>query len=315
MTRLLILLSCCICWVSCAEDQSLPKAPDYADPTQWYISQRHADADVFYVISTEIGDYTLEDGTVRHLADTYLEQTRQPMYGEMLGVDTLCSGKLNYYSPYYRQCSLQSFASDSASIRFAIALDDVRQAFAYYLQHQNQGRPFVLAGFSQGAMIARELLKEMDDAVYQRMVAAYLIGIRLSEKDMQDNPRIRPAQDATDTGVTICYNSVKGEDAAYPANDGSNMVTINPVNWHTDNEVATLITEPTPLKPVAEQQKDTMTVKLDPASNLLLVNGYSATDYVLPLIGSQTSYHTREIWLYRDHLRDNIQQRLDAFLR
>ena len=313
IARFLLLLSCCILGVSCAEDKSLPKAPDYADASQWYVSQRGADADVFYIISTEIGDYTLEDGTVCHLADTYLAQTRQPMYGEMLGVDTLCSGRLNYYSPYYRQCSLQSFASDSASIRFATALDDVRRAFAYYIDNQNNGRPFVLAGFSQGAMIAKELLREMDESVFLRMVATYLIGIRVSEADLQSNPHICPAQCADDTGVTICYNSVRGEDANYPADNGSNVLAINPVNWRTDDAEAKLITEPSPQKPVAEQTKDSMTVQLDPSSRLLLVSGYSATDYVLPLIGTSTSYHTREIWLYRDQLKENIQLRVYAF--
>ena len=314
MIRFLLFLSCCILWVSCAEDKSLPKAPDYSDITQWYISDRHGDADMFYVISTEIGDYTLEDGTIRHLADTYLEQTRQPMYGEMLGVDTLTSGKLNYYSPYYRQCSLHSFASDSVAFRFNIALDDARRAFAYYLKNYNNGRPFVLAGFSQGAMIARELLKEMEESVFQRMVATYLIGIKVSEEDLVANPHIRPAHVADDTGVTICYNSMRGEDANYPSQNGTNIVEINPINWSTNAEVASLITEPSPLKPVKEQTKDTMMVQLDTASNLLLVSGYSATDYVLPLIGNHTSYHTREIWLYRDQLKENIQQRVDAFL-
>jgi len=314
MGRFLFILSCCFVWVSCAEDKSLPKARDYADMTQWYISERNAEADVFYVISTEIGDYTLDDGTVRHLADTYLEQTRKPMYSEMLGVDTLMSGRLNYYSPYYRQCSIHSFASDSLSLRFATALDDVRRAFDYYLKNQNKGRPFVLAGFSQGAMIARELLKEMDESVFQRMVAAYLIGIRLSAEDLKDNPHVRPAQGADDTGVTVCYNSMKGENASYAEDNGSNIVSINPVNWRTDGEPALLITEPSPLKPVAEQLKDTMTVQLDTKSKLVLVTGYSSTDYQLPVIGSQDSYHTREIWLYRDQLKENVQRRVDAFL-
>ena len=107
---------------------------------------------------------------------------------------------------------------------------------------------------------------------------------------------------------------MRGEDADYPAQQGNNVLAINPVNWRTDGEMASLITEPSPMKPVHEQEKDTMTVQLDTASNLLLVSGYSATDYVLPLIGSQTSYHTREIWLYRDQLKENIQQRVDAFL-
>ena len=39
----------------------LPAEPDYKDLNQWYISDRQADADVFYITSTETGDYTLAD--------------------------------------------------------------------------------------------------------------------------------------------------------------------------------------------------------------------------------------------------------------
>ena len=88
--------------------EALPQEPDYADTTQWYITDREGVADHFYIISTETGDYTL-DGVTYHHADTYKDSLRIPLYGEMLGVDTLLSGRLNYFSPYYRQCSLQSF--------------------------------------------------------------------------------------------------------------------------------------------------------------------------------------------------------------
>jgi len=36
-----------------------PAEPDYRDSTQWYITDRGAAADVFYIISTETGDYTM----------------------------------------------------------------------------------------------------------------------------------------------------------------------------------------------------------------------------------------------------------------
>ena len=73
------------------------------------------------------------------------------------------------------------------------------------------------------------------------------------------------------------------------------------------------MTEPTPLLPVDQQKKDTLKVHLDTASNLIFVSGYTATDYVLPLIGCEGNYHSREIWLYRDQLRENMQQRVSAF--
>ena len=310
-----IFIICGVMVVSCfsgskKETADVPVAPDYQDATQWYITNRQAAADVFYIISTETGDYLLPNGEICHYADTYSDSLRAPLYGEMLGVDTLVSGQLNFFSPYYRQCSLQTFQSDSlASARMPLALDDVRRAFQYYLKHKNGGRPFILAGFSQGAHIMLELLKEMDDDTFQRMIAAYAIGITITD----DDPHIVVARRADDTGVTICYNSVRDTGCAMRRWTKS-KIAINPVNWKTDSTPATLITEPSPLLPVSEQKKDTMTVHLDTASGLLIVEGYTAQDYMLPLLGVEGNYHTREIWLYRDQLRENMALRARIFI-
>lgn len=290
-----------------AQEDNIPQAPNYADKSQWYKINRQGKADLFYIISTETGDYAANDGMMCHYADTYADSLRRPMKSEMRGVGLLLSGQLNYYSPYYRQCSLQSFLSDSlASARLPLATDDVRRAFAHYLEHENQGRPFILAGFSQGAMIALDLMREMDEAAYSRMIAAYLIGIALPQQVLDECPRIKPAKGADDTGVTICYNSVR--DASCSMWPGS-AVGINPVNWRTDGQSATLDTEPSPHIPIGKQQKDHLTVTLDTSTNLLFVEGYTATDYVLPLVGKEGNYHSREIWLYRDQLRENMQLR------
>lgn len=294
-----------------AQHEVLPQEPDYADATQWYIVNRNGEADIFYIISTETGDYTRGDGSTCHFADTYADSLRLPMLGEMEGVEALLSGGLNFYSPYYRQCSLQSFLNDSLMVvRLPISAGDVRRAFAHYLQYANQGRPFILAGFSQGAMIALNLLCEMDDTVYSRMVAAYLIGISIPQQTLDACPTIKPATSASDYGVTICYNSVRDTSCTiWPRS----AFAINPVNWRTDATPATLVSEPSPLLPLDRQTKDTLIVTLDPASNLLLVKGYSATDYLIPVIGCEGNYHSREIWLYRDLLRDNIQLRVSRF--
>ena len=311
LMALALLGVCTSCKTKPVESELIPKAPDYQDSTQWYITDRHAAADVFYIISTETGDYTLSGGETIHYADTYLDSLRAPLYGEMLGVDTLLSGKLNYYSPYYRQCSLQSFENDSvAATRMPLPMDDVRRAFDYYLKNLNNGRPFILAGFSQGAHIMMELLKEMDDDTFQRMIAAYAIGISITET----HPHIVAAKGADDTGVTICYNSVRDTNCVMRSWKKSRLA-INPVNWRTDSISTTLITEPSPLLPVSEQKKDTMTVHLDTATGLLIVKGYTAQDYMLPLLGTEGNYHTREIWLYRDQLRDNMNLRASRFLK
>jgi hypothetical protein len=311
MSLVAVLFAVVACSTKQTADGVIPAEPNYEESSQWYITDRQGEADIFYIISTETGDYPSADGSKCHYADTYADSLRLPMLSEMEGVDTLLSGKLNFYTPYYRQCSLQSFMSDSlASKRMQLPIADVRRSFAYYLKHMNQGRPFILCGFSQGALIALELMREMDDETYRRMVAAYIIGTSISQEMLNDCPRIRPAQQADDTGVTICYNSVHDASCAlWPRS----AVAINPVNWRTDDTEATLMTEPTPLLPVDQQKKDTLNVHLDTASNLLFVSGYTATDYVLPLIGCEGNYHSREIWLYRDQLRENMQQRVSAF--
>ena len=300
-----ILLGLCSCQTKQTSGEPIPAEPDYQDSTQWYVSNRHSQADIFYIISTETGDYTLPDGRTCHYADTYADSLRAPLYGEMLGVDTLLSGQFNFYSPYYRQCSLQTFEDDSLkSARMPLALNDVRRAFKHYLEQMNGGRPFIMAGYSQGASLMLELLKEMDDDTFSRLIAAYAIGTTIETP----HRHIVPAKGADDTGVTICYNSVRNASCTMKGWTHSN-IAINPVNWQTDSTSVTLITEPSPLKPVAEQQKDTMTVHLDKASGLLFVEGFTGQDYILPLIGVEGNYHSREIWLYRQQLRENMALR------
>ncbi len=304
----LILLSATAILASCCHQaENLPPAPNYADTTQWYIRQRNAPVDVFYIISTETGDYTSANGLQCHYADTYNDTLRTAMLGEMEGVDALLCDGLNYYSPFYRQCSLESFETDSlAQARFAYAMKDVGHAFDYYIKNLNQRRPFVLMGFSQGAMAVVELLKQMDNDTYSRMVAAYVIGWHIADSDLAATSHIRQAADSADLGVTICYNSARHNSCAIPLISNGNRIAINPTNWRTDATPATLIS---PISP------DTLTITLDTTSKLLIVNGYSPNDYMLPLIGRQGNYHRLEISLYRNVLRHNIALRANTFVK
>ena len=285
--------------------EDIPVPPDYADTTQWYITQRDAPVDIFYIISTETGDYTLHNLPC-HYADTRNDSIRQLLHGEMVGVDHILSGNFNFFSPYYRQCTLQSFTSDSLVLaRTPLAMADVQKSFAYYLAHYNQGRPFILAGFSQGAMAVVELLKQMDSATFSRMVAAYVIGWKVTDEDLAKSSNFHPAHDSVDFGVTICYNSVRDSNCAIPMLSHGNRIAINPVNWHTDTTPATLVS------PISS---DTVTVAFDTATLLLNVSGYSGTDYITPLIGREGNYHSLEISLYRHCLRRNMALRSQTYL-
>ena len=297
-------------------DGALPAAPDYNDTTQWYVQNRNGVADIFYIVSTETDDYQLPDSPIFHFADTYNDQVRAALYGEMVGVDYLMSGDLNYYSPYYRQCTMQAFMADSlVTMRLPLALEDVSRAFNHYLKHLNQGRPFILAGFSQGAMAVVHLLQEMDSATYDRMIAAYVVGANVPQSVVDSCLYVVPVQGADDTGVTICFNSVRDPGCMLHMLGDDNAIAINPVNWRTDATPATLVTVPSPGRHDDEQQTDTLTVHLDPATRLLLVDGYTGTHYVVPLIGKEGNYHSLELWLYRKELCENMALRTRAYLR
>ena len=276
--------------------ETIPEAPDYADPAQWYIADRGAAVDVFYIVSTECDDYTL-DGKPMHYADTRNDSIRALLYGEMVGVDQLLVDSLNYYSPYYRQVTMETYTADSlVYARMPLAYGDIRTAFDYYLEHYNNDRPFILAGFSQGAMAVVDLLKAMDNSTYSRLVAAYVIGYKVTDTDAH----IRPAQDSADLGKTICYNSVKDNSCAIPFLSDGNLMAINPVNWRTDASPALLI-DP--------RYGDTLIATLDTNTLLLHIDNYTRNDYMLPLVGCEGNYHCLEISLFCDCLRRNIALR------
>ena len=284
----------------------LPPAPDYSDSTEWFIRQRGGEADLFYIISTETGDHLRGTDTC-HFADTRDAFLRGRMEHEMAAVDSFYSGRLNYYSPFYRQVSMQSWANeDTALARLPLAIGDVMRSWHYYLEHLNQGRPFIIAGFSQGAHAMTSIIKAMPDSICRRMVAAYAIGYKVTQADIDSCPNIRPAQGRTDTGVTICFNSTASPDAEVPVVSRGNVVCINPVNWRTDSVSA-------PFVYYSRKGADTLSCHLDPASRLLIVEGYG--DYrPMPVIGIPGNFHHMELKFYYPYIRQNMADRTAAFL-
>lgn len=280
--------------------EAVPAAPDYGDPAAWHTVRRGGAADLFYISSTETFDHTGLDGRTYHHAEAADSSACPGMRMEMEGVDERFGGSLNFYSPFYRQISMDTYRDMKlVKRRFPVAMGDARKAFRYYLANINDGRPFVLAGFSQGGQVVVELLKEMPDSIAERMVAAYVLGWKITKEELAKYPNIKPAQRSDDIGVTICYNSVRRPEDASELVSGGNAVAINPVNWRTDSTPAIM--------------HDSLTVMLDQPTKLLLVSGYDRVDYDTSFF-NEGCYHTFEIRWYSDHLLRNIEERTDAWL-
>ena len=69
-----------------------------------------------------------------------------------------------------------------AALDHGLQYDDVRDAWNYYLEHDNRGRGFVLVGHSQGSFILQHLIRDEIDGqpIQSKMVSAILAGATLA---------------------------------------------------------------------------------------------------------------------------------------
>ena len=288
------------------ESRYVPLAPDYSDPMMWITEDGDADgtgADVFYVVSTWEDDWTTADGKVCHYADVWNPNHRAHMAElELNKVAAYMSPGNRFYAPFYRHTTIQAFMTNSEDTvyqRTRLAMADVCAAFDLFQAQRDQSRPLIIAGFSQGGLAVVELLKHIDDETYSQLAAAYVLGYKVTKADMAACSHIRPAEGETDTGVTICYNTVKDAKSVLPLIAGSD-ICINPVNWRTDATPAMI--------------HDTITITVAPEYHVLVATNYSASEYP-PFRGflNVGDIHSCEPWLYSECLAKNISVRARAW--
>lgn len=121
----------------------LPEAPDYAKESAWYKELNAAadkqTVDVFYIAPTCVWDWTNERGEVIHFEDIYNKDQREALLPSLKLAAEIFSDSYNFYSPYYRQITLESWmeGKDVVEERFPYAMGDVKKAFDYYLANYN----------------------------------------------------------------------------------------------------------------------------------------------------------------------------------
>jgi hypothetical protein len=312
MKKLIYFIALVTLWgtMSCSSNEHaatyVPVAPDYSKEGMWYnvLNDKGEGVDVFYVVSTWEFDWLTEDGIVSHYADVFNQEHREDMSTEIKKIATYMADGNHFYAPYYRHITLNTWATldeDIINERFHdVAFVDIQNAFNHFTTHFNQGRPFILAGFSQGGKAIVELIKIMPEEMRKRMVAAYVLGYKVTPDDMKQAPWLVAAKDSTDTGVVICYNSVSDVKYIKPVISAPCAMCINPVNWRTDATPAIL--------------HDSITVTLSPEHNVLVLNGYDGSHLtnILDFL-NVGDYHSIEPWEYSECLHKNIKQRIEAY--
>jgi len=177
--------------------------------TETWKADPNAPIDCFYVYPTVSTDPTPNSDMTADAAE--LNVVRQ-QFARFVS-------KCRPYAPLYRQVTLAGLrarlAGGTGTLAEGIQYDDVRDAWNYYLEHDNKSRGFVLVGHSQGSFILDELIrKEIDGkSVQSRMVSAILLGATLSVprgKDVGGSFQHIPlCHSASQTGCVITYVSFR----------------------------------------------------------------------------------------------------------
>ncbi len=153
------------------------------------------------------------------------------------------NGCCNIYAPRYREATIFSYfgAVEERDEVLRFAYEDVKRAFDYYIEHYNNGRPFIIASHSQGTHHARLLLKEVIDSgdLYKRLVAVYMIGsvnIPVSPSWFASMNHISACESAADLRCVVHWDTMADDSDAIERPDSS--LCTNPLTWKVNNEFA-----------------------------------------------------------------------------
>lgn len=294
---------------------------DYSRRGNWILlpdagSPPH-EVDVFYVYPTIVAH---NDHPYMDWSDPAVQKKARDIAAQQTGAFANVG---MIYAPYYRQGEyfrvIQEAAKKPEEQRYTqLGLEDIRGAFRYYLEHYNNGRPFLLFGHSQGAMVLLELMKSelKDPKLRAKLVAAYLIGYPKMPKAFPEHPHLRLARSSNDTGVIITYNS-EAPDAIASLFTGKDTYCINPMNWRTDDVKADASMNKGAVffdgeNHVVSEEKNFCSAQINPETGALIVIPAKKGRYDSELMGKGI-YHMNDVYFFYRNLEDNARERIGAF--
>ena len=302
---------------------------DYSQKINWYkLPEINKEFDTFYIYSTMYfginegdPDYATLDNA-EMLAGINIEHASK---------SSVFEESTNLFIPLYRQSSMKYAAEiyqKSGTIEPALIgmpYDDITAALDYYFENFNSGRPFIIAGHSQGSAILRLVLKgyfKEHPEYYKRMVAAYAIGYSITKDDLDANPHMKYATGETDTGVIISWHAEgpKNVEANVPIPSVAilkNGIAINPLNWKLDETYAPasmnlgslVMYEKTGATEICNIDGD---AQVCIARGTVVTNAKAVPNEMTDLAGPQ-SYHQDDYSIFYNNIKDNVAKRIAAY--
>lgn len=312
-----ILISLCL--VSCTANENEAKSELYSNKDNWAYFEIGEDkpADLFLICPT-----MFSGSSENHNMSLDNEEIKEKFLGGLNMERGIYEADCRMFAPFYRQAGLEVYEM-SVSDReqyLEYAYNDVKEAFRYYIDNCNSGRPYVLAGFSQGADMTLRLMKDLfDDEKYSKnLVATYAIGWSLTEEEVKQYPQLKPAQGETDTGVIITFNT-EDRDITSSVIVEESTLGINPLNWKTDSTVAdkslnigACFTNYN--GEIIKEVKNLTGAYLDENRGTLKVTDIDKADYPSSIsLFPEGVYHVYDYQFFYRNLQKNVSDRINAF--
>ena len=294
---------------------------DYSKSENWayYAEGEGKDADLFLICPTvDMG----KDGEYNMSMDD--EDTKSSFVGALNMERGIYEDCTVMYAPYYRQMTFPVYSLSDEEMKpyLDIAYRDVAAAFEYYFEKCNNGRPFVLAGFSQGSQLLLMLMEEyFDDPKYsENLIAAYCIGWRITEDDLARYPHLNMAQGEDDTGVIVSFNcEAEGVEESLILPKSMKTLAINPLNWKTDSTPADKSLNDgacfTSYSGAVKNEIPQLTgAYIDQNRGTLRVTDIVPADYSNSLFPDGV-YHLYDYQFFYRNLQNNVAVRVESFMQ
>ena len=308
-------------------------ATDYSDAAHWMVIPGSTDkpVDVFYLYPTSYQKQNDSSPNLCAIDDPIMVKYSQLAFARQA---TAFETVGNTFAPYYRQAdagyTLTLPQPEQDKVVGGIPTADATAAFTYYIEHYNDGRPFILAGHSQGSNVLLYILsgylKDHPD-VNERMVAAYVIGYSVTPEYLAANPHLKFATGPDDTGVIISYNTQAPEIGGKNPVVLPGALAINPITWTTgetpasaDQNLGSIALNPDG-SPVLGPDgspalvKDFADATVDNAQGVIICST-APVDKLAPgnAVFPKGVYHSFDYPFYYFDLRANAAERVTAFL-
>lgn len=297
----------------CQNDESI--TVDYSDSSNWLAIPENVDAhdtDVFFVYPT-----IYQGNGVQDITDPeQIEEAKVTLRTQA----SVFEDSANIYSPLYRQVGRDGFNdADNLDEYLAIGENDIKNALLYYLENYNNGRPFIIAGHSQGSSTLISLLTKIwgSTGAEDRMIATYIIGFSVTDHDIELNKKIRMSNGPRDIGCFIAYNSIKDgvQDQSVQILDGA--IVTNPLSWISTKDDGEYIDASQNLGAVFFDENGYEPMKYDNFTSAQVKDGGLVCEVVNTSILSdypiEGIYHRDDYSLFYENIKKNVAERIEQY--